>query len=57
MKDGQISGYVDTKYMTVLRIKLIWHNIKDQKIPDTFDLKQVNFLVTLVNYVNQDTQI
>ncbi len=32
MKDGQIAGYFDTKYMTILRIERILHNFKDQNI-------------------------
>ena len=32
MKDCQISGYLDTKYVTVLRIELILHNFEDSKI-------------------------
>ena len=29
MKDAQISGYFDTKYMSVLRIEQILHNFED----------------------------
>ncbi len=32
MKDGQISGYFETKYMTILQIEQILHNFEDQKI-------------------------
>ena len=31
MKDGQISGYFDTKYMTLSQIEQILHNCEDQK--------------------------
>ena len=48
MKDGRISGYFDTKYMTVLQIEQILHNFEGQKIANFFNLEQVNFRVTLV---------
>ena len=32
LKDGRISGYFDTKYMTVLQIEQILHKLEDQKI-------------------------
>ena len=48
MKDAQISGYFDTKYMTVLRIEQIFHNFEDQEVANFFNLEQVNFRVTLV---------
>ena len=34
MKDAQIPGFFDTKYMTVLRIEQILHNFEDQKFAD-----------------------
>ena len=51
MKDGQISGYFDTKYMTVRPIEQIERmllNFEDQKIANFLNLEQVNFRVTLV---------
>ena len=48
MKDARISGYFDTKYMTVLGIEQILHNFEDQKFANFFNLKQVNFRMTLV---------
>ncbi len=49
MKDGRISGYFDTKYMTVLRMaEQILHNFDDQKFANFFKLEQFNFPVTLV---------
>ena len=48
MKDGRISGYFDTKYMSVLQIEQILHNFEDQKIANLFNLEQVYFHVTLV---------
>ena len=48
MKDGKISGYFDTKYMTVLQIEQMLHNFEDQIIANVFNLEQVNFRVTLV---------
>ncbi len=48
MKDAGISGYFDTKYMTVIRIEQILHNFEDKKIAKFFNLEQVNFRVTLV---------
>ncbi len=52
MKDPGISGYFDTKYMTVLRIEQTLHNFEDQKFANFFNLEQVNFRVTLVSHVN-----
>ena len=49
MKDPRISGYFDTKYMTLLRIEQILHNFEDQKFANFLNLEQVNFCVTLVN--------
>ena len=46
LKDSRISGYFDTKYVTVLQIEQILHSFKDQK---KINLEQVNFCVTLVN--------
>ena len=43
LKDARISGYFDTKYMTILRIEQILHNFKDQKIANFINLEQVNF--------------
>ena len=48
LKDARISGYFDTKYMTVFRIEQILHNFEDQKLANFFNLEQVNFRVTLV---------
>ncbi len=48
MKAGRISGYFDTKYMTILQIEQILHIFEDQKIVNFFNLEQVNFRVTLV---------
>ncbi len=50
MKDARISGYFDTKYMTLLRIKQILHSLEGQKFANSFNLEQVNFRVTLVKY-------
>ncbi len=50
MKDGRITGYFDTKYMTVLRIEQILHNFEDQKFANFLNLKHVNFRVTLVTW-------
>ncbi len=36
MKDSQISGYFDTKNMTVLRREQILHNLEDQQIANFF---------------------
>ena len=36
LKDGRISGYFDTKYMTVLQIEQILHHFEDQKIANFF---------------------
>ena len=52
LKDTRISGYFDTKYMTVLRIEQILHNFEDQKFANFFNLEQVNFRVTLVVYLH-----
>ena len=51
LKDGRISGYFDTNYMTILQIEQILHGLKDQKSANFFNLEQVNFHVTLVKYV------
>ncbi len=51
MKDARISGYFDTKYVTVLQIEQILHNFECQKFADFFNLEQVNFRVTLVKSV------
>ncbi len=48
MKDGRISGYFDTKYMTLSRIRQILHNFEDKQIANFFNLEQVNFHMTLV---------
>ena len=48
IKDGRISGYFDTKYVTVVQIEQILHNFNDQKIANIFNLEQVNFRVTLI---------
>ncbi len=48
MKDARISGYFDTKYMTVLWIEQILHNFEDQKFANVLNVGQVNFRVTLV---------
>ncbi len=48
MKDGRISGYFDTKCMTILQIENILHNFEDRQIAKFFNLEQVNFRVTLV---------
>ena len=48
VKDARISGYFDTKHVTVLRKEQILHNFKDQKFANFFNLEQVNFRVTLV---------
>ena len=48
MKDARISGYFDTKYMTLLRIEQILHNSEDQKFGNFLNIEQVNFRVTLV---------
>ncbi len=48
MKDARISGYLDTKYMTVLWIEQILHNFEDKKFGNFFNLEQINFCVTLV---------
>ncbi len=51
LKDARISGYFDTKYMTVLRVEQILHNFEDQKFANFLNLEQVNFRMTLVMYV------
>ena len=38
MKDARISGYIGTKYMTVLRIEQILHNFEDQKFANFLNL-------------------
>ena len=48
MKDGQISGYLYTKYKTVPQIDKNLHNFEDQKLTSFFNLEQVNFCMTLV---------
>ncbi len=48
LKDARISGYFDTKYMTVLQIEQILHNFEGQKFANFLNLEQVNFRVTLV---------
>ena len=48
LKNGLISGYFDTEYMTVLQTEHILHNFEDQKIANFFNIEQVNFHVTLV---------
>ncbi len=50
MKDGRISWYFDTKYMTILRIEQILHKFEDQQFANFLNLEQVNFRVTLVIY-------
>ena len=45
MKDGRISGYFDTKFITALQIEQILHKFEDQKFAHFFNLKQVNFRV------------
>ena len=49
LKEAQISGYFDTKYMTVLRTVQILHNFEDQKFANFFNVEQVNFRMTLVS--------
>ncbi len=51
MRDAQISGYFDTKYMVLLQIEQILHNFEDQKCANFFNLEQVNFRVTLVVFL------
>ncbi len=51
MKDAWISCYLDTKYLTVLKIEKILHNFEDQKFDSLFNLEQVDFHVALVIYV------
>ena len=48
LKEGRISGYFDTKYMTVLRIEQVLHYFEDQKNANFLNLEQVNFRMTLV---------
>ncbi len=48
MKDARISGYFDTKYMTVLRIEQILHQFEDQKFAHFLNLEQVDFHVLVV---------
>ncbi len=52
VKDGRISGYFDTKYMTLLRKQQILCNFEDQKIANFLNLEQVNFRMTLVYYIS-----
>ncbi len=52
MKDARISGYFDTKYMTVLRIEQILHQFGDQKFAYFSNLELVDFRVTFVIYLN-----
>ncbi len=47
----QISGYFETKFTIILQIELILQKSEDTKIDNIFNLKQVYFLVTRVNYV------
>ncbi len=44
LKDGQISGYFDTKYMTVLQIDQILRNFEDQKIANLLTLNRSIFV-------------
>ena len=48
MKEAGSSGYFDTKYMTVLWTEQIVHNFEYQKFANLFNLKQVNFHMTLI---------
>ncbi len=50
LKDGRISVYFDTKYMTICQIEQILHNFEDQKIVNFLNLEQVNFRVTHSSY-------
>ncbi len=50
MKDARISGYFDTKYMTLLRLEQMLYNFEDQTFANFFNLEQVNFRVTLVEF-------
>ncbi len=50
LKDARITGYFDTKYMTVLPIEQILHNFEYQKFTDFLNLEQVDFCVTHVIY-------
>ena len=50
MKDGRKSDYFDTKYMAVLQIEQILHNFEDQNFANFYNLEQVNFRRTLVNF-------
>ena len=52
MNDARISGYFHTKYITILRIEQILDNFEDQNFANFFNLKQVNYRVTLVILVN-----
>ena len=51
MKDVRISGYFDTKYMTVLWIEQILHTFEDDRFANFFNGEQVNFRMTLIMYV------
>ncbi len=51
MKDGRMSGYFGTKYMSILQIEQILHNFEDRKFANFFNLERVNFCVTLVTCV------
>ena len=50
MKDGRISSNFDTKSMAILQIEFFLHNFEDRKSAKFFNLKQVNFHMTLVIY-------
>ncbi len=52
MKDGRISDYFDTKYVTELRKEQILHNFTGQKIVNFFNLERVNFRVNTRNILN-----
>ena len=49
MKDARISGYFDTKYMTVLRIEQILYTFEDQKFANFINLEQVNWHSSFVS--------
>ncbi len=51
MKAARISGYFDTKYMTVLLIEQILHNFEDQKFANFFNLQQVDFRMKHSSYI------
>ena len=48
LKEGRITCYFDTKYMTLLQIEQFLHKFEDQKIANFLNLERVNFRVTLV---------